>query len=94
LHESKTFLVAKVTLCSLQPCNCFFSCKAIRIPWLPHVSICRVGIASKGGLLLEAATFASRVEPASLRLLGGAENLLAANWKAQAEAASLQGARC
>jgi hypothetical protein len=34
-----------------------------------------VEIASKGGLLLEAATFGSRVEPASMRLLGGAEKV-------------------
>jgi hypothetical protein len=53
-----------------------------------------VEIASKGGLLLEAATFGSRVEPASMRLLGGAENLLATGRKVQAEAVARQGAGC
>lgn len=47
----------------------------MRIPWLSHVSSYKVEIASKGGLLLEAAIPASRVEPVSMRLLGGAEKV-------------------
>jgi len=34
-----------------------------------------VEIASRGGLIMKAATFASRVEPVSMRLLEGAEKV-------------------
>lgn len=70
LRESKSLLVTKVAFCSLQPLDCFLFGKAARIPWFSHVSICRVKIASKGGLRLEAAIPASRVQSALLGLLG------------------------